>query len=281
MLLPQLDGCRGADGRRSRGRGRHAASGPAGAGRRRRHAMRLLHAGLRDGDVRVPPRRRRRPRIRSSTRRSPAISAAAPAIARSSMPAAGSPPGRPTASPPPASLPPRRVARAAGLHRLSPPRADLSARRGRSTNCSRRASSIPTRCCYAGGTDLGLRVSKDREAFPCVISTARVAELQQIASDAHALTIGGAVTYTQALPHLDRAFPGIRRAGAPHRLAPDPQPRHHRRQSRQRLADRRHAALPDRARRIGDAGVTRRHAHAAGRGVHHRLSQDRAARPAR
>ena len=71
---------------------------------------------------------------------------------------------------------------------------------------------------YAGGTDLGLRVSKDREPFPCVISTAQVAELQGVACDAQALTIGGAVTYTQALPHLDAHFPEfaalVRRIGS-------------------------------------------------------------------
>ena len=52
-----------------------------------RLAMRLLHAGLRDGAVRaLSPRRRRAGRPRSaSTTGSPAISAAAPAIGRSSM----------------------------------------------------------------------------------------------------------------------------------------------------------------------------------------------------
>ena len=76
----------------------------------------------------------------------------------------------------------------------------------------------PDALIYAGGTDLGLRVSKDREPFPCVISTARVAELQGIVTDAQALTLGGAVTYTQALPHLDAHFPDfgalVRRIGS-------------------------------------------------------------------
>ncbi len=64
----------------------------------------------------------------------------------------------------------------------------------------------PDALLHAGGTDLGLRVSKDREAFPCVISTAAVAELQAITVDAEALTIGGSATYTQALPYLDQHF---------------------------------------------------------------------------
>jgi xanthine dehydrogenase small subunit len=76
----------------------------------------------------------------------------------------------------------------------------------------------PDALLLAGGTDLGLRVSKDREAFPIVISTTKVAELTQITSDAQALTIGSAVTYTQALPHLDAHFPAfgalVRRIGS-------------------------------------------------------------------
>src|SRR5262249_55202116 len=61
----------------------------------------------------------------------------------------------------------------------------------------------------AGGPDLGLRVSKDREPLPAVISTAAVAELRRVSSGADALEIGGAVTYTEALPHLDRHFPSF------------------------------------------------------------------------
>jgi len=76
----------------------------------------------------------------------------------------------------------------------------------------------PDALLLAGGTDLGLRVSKDREAFPIVISTAEVGELGQIATDAQALTIGGAVTYSQALPYFDKHFPSfgmlVRRIGS-------------------------------------------------------------------
>ena len=76
----------------------------------------------------------------------------------------------------------------------------------------------PDAVLLAGGTDLGLRVSKDREAFPIVISTAAVAELGQVTSDGQALTLGGAVTYTQALPELDRYFSAfgslVRRIGS-------------------------------------------------------------------
>ena len=58
-----------------------------------------------------------------------------------------------------------------------------------------------------GGTDLGLRASKDRETFPAVIALEAVRELQAIATLPGALELGGAVTYSQALPHIDRHFP--------------------------------------------------------------------------
>ncbi len=79
-------------------------------------------------------------------------------------------------------------------------------------------ASHPNAILLAGGTDLGLRVSKDRETFPAVISTRAVAALQTIGDDDGALKIGGAVTYTQALPYLDRHFPSfanlVRRIGS-------------------------------------------------------------------
>jgi xanthine dehydrogenase small subunit len=69
-----------------------------------------------------------------------------------------------------------------------------------------------------GGTDLGLRVSKDREAFPVVVSTRDVKELRQIATGEAALEMGGAVTYSEALPHLEQHFPSfgdlVRRIGS-------------------------------------------------------------------
>jgi len=70
----------------------------------------------------------------------------------------------------------------------------------------------------AGGTDLGLRVSKDRERFPVVIATASVAELARLHEGPDGLTLGGAVTYSKALPALDRHFPSfaalVRRIGS-------------------------------------------------------------------
>jgi xanthine dehydrogenase small subunit len=68
---------------------------------------------------------------------------------------------------------------------------------------------FPDAVLLAGGTDLGLRVSKDREALPVAIALEAVAELRRINANADAIEIGGAVTYTEALPHLDRHFPSF------------------------------------------------------------------------
>ena len=76
----------------------------------------------------------------------------------------------------------------------------------------------PDAIVLGGGTDLGIRVSKDRETFPVVIATQWVRELHAIAEDAQKLTIGGGVTYTRALPALERHFPSfaalVRRIGS-------------------------------------------------------------------
>jgi xanthine dehydrogenase small subunit len=77
---------------------------------------------------------------------------------------------------------------------------------------------MPDALLLAGGTDLGLRVSKDRELLPAVISTQAVAELRRIADGDDALELGGAVTYTEALPYFDQHFPSfgalVRRIGS-------------------------------------------------------------------
>ena len=76
----------------------------------------------------------------------------------------------------------------------------------------------PAATLLSGGTDLGLRVSKDREAFPTVISTMAVAAITRIKTDDKGLEFGGAVTYSQALPHLEAHFPSfaalVRRIGS-------------------------------------------------------------------
>src|SRR5262249_56529374 len=105
----------------------------------------------------------------------------------------------------------------------------------------------PDAILLAGGTDLGLGVSKDREALPLVISLEAVDELRRITPAADAIEIGGAVSYTDALPHLDRHFPSFG-ALAPHRFAANSQSRNDCPKSGDCFPDRGHHPVPDRPR---------------------------------
>jgi xanthine dehydrogenase small subunit len=77
---------------------------------------------------------------------------------------------------------------------------------------------FPEAALLGGGTDLGLLASKERRPPAVVISTAGVPELRRIELTDGWLVLGGAVTYTEILPHLDRAFPAfgalVRRIGS-------------------------------------------------------------------
>src|SRR3982074_2330991 len=55
----------------------------------------------------------------------------------------------------------------------------------------------PNAILLGGGTDLGLRVSKDREALPAVIALEAVRELRHVTTGADAIEFGGAVTYSE------------------------------------------------------------------------------------
>ena len=76
----------------------------------------------------------------------------------------------------------------------------------------------PDAMLLSGGTDLGLSVSKGRERPAVVIHTAQVAELTVIEETDDALSLGAAVSYTHALPYIDRLYPSfaemIRRIGS-------------------------------------------------------------------
>ncbi|MBI1777340.1 MAG: xanthine dehydrogenase small subunit [Proteobacteria bacterium] len=63
----------------------------------------------------------------------------------------------------------------------------------------------------AGGTDLALLVTKDYRALESVILVTRVPELREIKVEADALTLGAAVTYTDALPVIERHWPSLAR----------------------------------------------------------------------
>jgi xanthine dehydrogenase small subunit len=70
----------------------------------------------------------------------------------------------------------------------------------------------------AGGTDLALLVTKEYRRLDAVIAIAAVPELAEMTLDDDALTIGAAVSYTDALPLLERHYPSlgtlIRRIGS-------------------------------------------------------------------
>ena len=70
----------------------------------------------------------------------------------------------------------------------------------------------------AGGTDLGLLVSKERQALDTVIHVSGVDELKYVRRTETHLEIGAAATYTDALPEIDALYPSmaamIRRIGS-------------------------------------------------------------------
>lgn len=67
----------------------------------------------------------------------------------------------------------------------------------------------PEATILAGGTDVGLWVTKQHRTLDTVIYTGRVAEMrQQRRSETH-LEIGGAVTFTDAIPAIVEACPGL------------------------------------------------------------------------
>ncbi len=83
---------------------------------------------------------------------------------------------------------------------------------------TRLRAEYPDAMLLSGGTDLGLSVSKDRRQPAAVIHTAHVAELLIIEETDDTLVLGAAVSYTNALPYIDRLYPSfaemIRRIGS-------------------------------------------------------------------
>ncbi len=76
----------------------------------------------------------------------------------------------------------------------------------------------PEATLLAGGTDIVLDVAHARARWPKTILTRHVAELRKIEASATTLTFGGAVTWEEALPHLERHWPSfatlVRRFGS-------------------------------------------------------------------
>ena len=76
----------------------------------------------------------------------------------------------------------------------------------------------PDATIVAGGTDVGLWVTKQHKTLPVTVSLDAVTELRTIEERADHIRIGAGVTYTQALPLLEKYFPDfgamIRRIGS-------------------------------------------------------------------
>ncbi len=76
----------------------------------------------------------------------------------------------------------------------------------------------PDAMLLAGGTDLGLSVSKLRARPELVLHVAHVAELREIVETEDEVSVGAAATYSEALPYMDRLYPSfarlIRRIGS-------------------------------------------------------------------
>jgi len=70
---------------------------------------------------------------------------------------------------------------------------------------------FPQALLLAGGTDLGLLASRERQVIAHIIHLGNVAELRTIEDDAQALTIGAAVTYAAAQATLVRHYPALER----------------------------------------------------------------------
>ena len=142
-----------------------------------------------------------------------------------------------------------RPTRGPSLHARRRP--DVSRAGAHSTRSRAASPTHPARGSLAGGTDVGLWVTKQQRALGDARSTsARVAELRAIDRSADGcVEIGAAAPLDRRVRGARDRVAGARRGLGALRLGADPQRRHAGRQRRQRLADRRFDAGADRARR--------------------------------
>ena len=100
----------------------------------------------------------------------------------------------------------------------------------------------------AGATDVGLWVTKHMRDISPAVFIGDLDGLRTIFEAKGVITIGAGVTYTRGVLDAGETHPGDGAVVRPHRRRAGAQHGHDRRQHRQRLADRRHAAAADRAR---------------------------------
>ena len=70
-------------------------------------------------------------------------------------------------------------------------------------------SRYPEAMLLAGGTDLGLSISKERQQPENIIHIAQVKELREITETNSDITIGSAVTFSEFLPSIKRLYPSF------------------------------------------------------------------------
>ncbi|WP_339860586.1 xanthine dehydrogenase small subunit [Paremcibacter congregatus] len=79
-------------------------------------------------------------------------------------------------------------------------------------------ATYPDETLLAGGTDVGLWVTKQLRDLPCLIYLGQIVDLKQISESKDLITIGAGVSYAEALPALNPHFPDlgevIRRIGS-------------------------------------------------------------------
>ena len=125
----------------------------------------------------------------------------------------------------------------------------------------------------AGSTDVGLWITKFMRDISPAVFIANLQELQRIEVDACGRDVRRGGQLRHGAGDARRRVSASRRLLAADRRLAGPGDGHDRRQHRQRLADRRHAAGADRAGGDGDAAQGRRAADAGAGGFLHRLRQ--------
>ena len=253
------------DGRAPEGAGRHAASGAAGDGRHPRLAMRLLHAGLRHVALRrlaakaqLTDRRRVEDALAGQSLPLHRLRADRRRGARQPMRRhRGRDPLAADAAATLAGIGERRdgctASRSATARRVFAPRSVDELAELLAASTRRRPRRRRDRC-RALGHQAASRICR-----PVIYHRAASTSLQRStrATDGHRRS-APASAYRDAHGGARAAASRPRRADAPPRRRAGPQCRHDRRQHRQRLADRRHAAGADRARRDADAAPAAR-----------------------
>ena len=120
------------------------------------------------------------------------------------------------------------------------------------------STSMPEATIVAGSTDVGLWITKFMRDISPAVFIAHLDELRRIERTAERRDARRGRQLRRLPGDARRRVPAPLRVLAPHRRLAGARDGHRRRQHRQRLADRRHAAGADRARRDGDAAQGRR-----------------------